>query len=57
MAPSKMKGRKLSVIKISPSVSFLSALLFSAHIDQNVGGREWGKVIAIKPIKVVSVQR
>lgn len=55
MASSKMRGRKLSVIKISPSVHLLSAFLFSARIDRNAGGREWGKVIALKPIKVVSV--
>lgn len=55
MASSKMRGRKLSVIKISPSVHLLSALLFSALIDQNAGGREWGKVITLKSIKVVSV--
>lgn len=53
MVSSKMKGRKLSVIKISPSLHLLSVLLFSAHINWNAGGREWGKVI--KPIKVVSV--
>lgn len=55
MASSKMRARKLSVIKISPSVNLLSVLLFSACIDQNAGGREWGKVITRKSIKVVSV--
>ncbi|KAI4809261.1 hypothetical protein KUCAC02_018167, partial [Chaenocephalus aceratus] len=55
MASSKTMGRKLSVIKISPSVRLLSVLLFSARIDRNAGGREWGKVITLKPIKVVSV--
>lgn len=55
MASSKVRGRKLSVIKISPSVHLLSVLLFSARIDRNAGGGEWGKVITVKSIKVVSV--
>lgn len=42
MVLSKMKGRKLSVIKISPSVHLLSVLLFSAHINWNASGMGQG---------------
>lgn len=55
MVSSSTRGRKLSVIKISPSGHLLSVLLFSACIDWNASGREWAKVITLKPIKVVSV--
>lgn len=62
MPSSKMRCRKLSVIKppATPtppqqSVHLLSVLLFSTRIQRYAGGRERGKVITLKSIKVVSV--